>query len=257
MRAFMTTPTQPPYPQDGKSSIFPSAALDEMVFDGAVPFNKLPAIRSIEMSIRLSKWETAWQRQVMPSDQQPFGPMQLASQAELFKRYPQAFRLPGPLGGGSQRFSVFDERGVECGDGWLELVDCLAQATEQEIATLALAGTEASKWPRVAQIKAKMGTLRFTLIGPRSEALNDLLIKIGESDSRRVCEHCGGLRSEADERQSTYCSACENESGALPPRPAFSHNAYAAHLALIRQLLAQRASTPDPNAAGDAGNATS
>lgn len=183
--------------------------------------------------------------------------MRLASQAALFKRYPRAFRLPGPADEGAQRFSAFDERGVECGDGWLGLVDRLAQATEQEIASLAHAGTDASKWPRVAQIKAKMGTLRFTLIGPRSEALNDLLTKVGEVDSHLVCEHCGGMRSEADERRSTYCNACENESGALPPGPGFSHNACAVHLALIRQLLAQRTSAPDPNAVGDAGNATS
>lgn len=79
-----------------------------MIFDGVVPLNMLPAIRFIEISIKLSKRETAWQRQVVPSDQQPFGPMQLASQAELFQRYPKAFRLPGPVDEGAQRFSVFD-----------------------------------------------------------------------------------------------------------------------------------------------------
>lgn len=116
------------------------------------------------------------------------GVMHAQRQAELRQRYPKFFRQPSGL---IEDVTSFDERGVECGDGWFELIDRLCSACEQEIETLAAQGVPREQWPRIAQIKEKMGGLRFYVRGPLSEALLTKISTTAYEESLRTCEQCG------------------------------------------------------------------
>lgn len=100
-------------------------------------------------------------------------------QAELFQRYPKLFRKPGKRLVDPEVISEFedllqddngpfDEYGIECGDGWFDLVDRLSAACESEIETLMAQSAPKECWPRNVQIKKKMGGLRFYVNGPLS-----------------------------------------------------------------------------------------
>jgi hypothetical protein len=65
--------------------------------------------------------------------------MKLELQCELFRRYPKLFRKPGKRLVDPEAISMFDERlqddkgpiderGIECDDGWFDLVDRLSGA---------------------------------------------------------------------------------------------------------------------------------
>ena len=136
-----------------------------LIEHSVIPLAMLPSIKEIEVVIRFYDCETAWQRSIVTSKPQPFGPMRLAFQAELFKRYPNAFRPPVADAVGDEQATVIDQRGVECGDGWFNLVDRMARATEREIERLIDAGVGQTEWPRIAQIKENS-----TLCGSTSTA---------------------------------------------------------------------------------------
>ncbi len=105
------------------------------------------------------------------------------------------------------RLCVFDERGVECDDGWFELIDGLAHAAEDEIECLAQRCVPRDQWPRVIQIKQKFGMLRFRLWGPRSAALKALILMI-EEESWRTCEGCGHSSGLAARESWPVCVRC-------------------------------------------------
>jgi hypothetical protein len=142
-------------------------------------------------------------------------------QAELKHRYPKLMRVPGlryfvaddtapEAAELVSNFGPIDERGIECGDGWFDLVNRLSAACEKEIDTMAAAGTAMEYWPRAVQIKEKFGTLRFRVHGKLSEALRTEILKAEEVDSAHICEQCGApghLRSDSFRR--TWCDACE------------------------------------------------
>lgn len=115
--------------------------------------------------------------------------MKLELQAELLQRYPKFFRKPGKRlvdGGigpdGEEQWrddtAPFDERGVECGDGWFALIDHLCRACENEIEMLASQGVTKERWPRVAQIKEETGSLRLYFRGPVSEELRKEKLRV-------------------------------------------------------------------------------
>lgn len=142
-------------------------------------------------------------------------------QAELKQRFPKLLRAPG------QRYFVaddtapdtaelvsnfgpIDERGIECDDGWYELVNHLSAACEKEIDAMAAAGVAMEYWPRAVQIKEKFGKLRFRVFGSLSNALRAEILQAEEVDSTQICEQCGAsahLRS--DHLRRTWCDACE------------------------------------------------
>jgi len=114
--------------------------------------------------------------------------MQVELQAELLRRYPKFFRKPGKRLVNPEVISElekrlqddtapFDERGIECGDGWFALIDRLSRACEFEIEMLISQGVTKECWPRVAQIKEKCGGLRFYVRGPLSDGLWALILK--------------------------------------------------------------------------------
>lgn len=77
-------------------------------------------------------------------------------------------------------FSPFDERGIECDDGWFDLIDRLSCACEYEIEMLISYSQDVPKeyWSRVAQIKEKFGGLRFCVRGQLSEELRAQILQV-------------------------------------------------------------------------------
>ena len=106
----------------------------------------------------------------------------------------------------------FDERGIECGDGWFAIVDRLSSACECEIELLISRGVNEESWPRVAQIKEKLGGLRFYVKGSLSPKLRREILRtvVDDGESFQTCELCGAagrLRSQAWKR--TLCNTCD------------------------------------------------
>jgi hypothetical protein len=141
-------------------------------------------------------------------------------QAELRQRYPNFLRRPGKrlldpnVCSGLKSclvddWSPFDERGIECGVGWFALVERLCRACEVEIETLMLQGNPEEGWPRVAQIKEKLGGLRFYVHGPLSEELRRQILQAELEESYCICEQCsaqGKLRE--GQWMRTLCKHC-------------------------------------------------
>ena len=151
--------------------------------------------------------------------------MKLELQAELFRRYPNFFRKHGKrlvapeiIADFESRlmddFAPFDERGIECGDGWFAIVDRLSRVCEDEISMLISNGVVKGCWPRVAQIKEKMGGLRFYINGSVSSELRQKILQAetDEGESFCTCERCGkpGKLREGSWRR-TYCDNCNAE----------------------------------------------
>lgn len=143
--------------------------------------------------------------------------MQAQLQAELLRRYPKFFRQPGkrlvdpdvicgPENCLVDDMAPFDERGIECGDGWFGIVDSLSHACENEIDTLMAQGVPKEGWPRIAQIKGKFGGLRFYVNGSVTDELRALILAVEEEESRRTCEYCGAPGKLREGRwRHTYC----------------------------------------------------
>jgi hypothetical protein len=67
--------------------------------------------------------------------------------------------------------------GIECGDGWLTLVNPLINLCQQH-------------GVKIAQIKSKFGTLRFYVDGEVPEIVR-MAIEGAETISKMMCEQCG------------------------------------------------------------------
>lgn len=133
--------------------------------------------------------------------------MKLELQEKLFLRHPRFYRRTGSSA------LPFDERGIECGDGWMDLIDRLSSACEQEIVARISQGVAKELWPRVAQIKEKMGTLRFYVNGAVSDELRSR-IRQAEEESSRTCEGCGSPGQLREGSWHTYCNDCFQRSQA-------------------------------------------
>ena len=146
--------------------------------------------------------------------------MKVELQVELLRRYPKFFRQPGKrlidldvMSELDNRLlddrAPFDERGIECGDGWFDLVDRLSRSCENEIDTLMAQGVPHEGWPRIAQIKEKFGGLRFYVRGPLPEDLRAQILQVENMESLRTCERCGAPgKLREDPWLRTYCDNC-------------------------------------------------
>ena len=169
--------------------------------------------------------------------------MNLELQQELLRRYPKIFRKPerrpgpaivlaetsGTSGTHPEKertphrgadtplphlerpgWTVFDERGFECGDGWFDIVDRLARVFETEIDTMIASGTPKPRWPRIRQCKEKLGSLRFYVSFPGGipDRVRQHLLA-AEAESRRICESCGEANSRNDTAPTeSWCDRC-------------------------------------------------
>lgn len=167
--------------------------------------------------------------------------MNIQLQSRLMKSYPNFFRKPnrgrhedenryesgGPI----------DVRGIECDDGWYDLLGALANRFEEHIDTLKVRGVAPDKWPRALQIKEKFGELRFH-VENRAELPDDLIAAIeqAERDSKSICESCGKPGVLYTGRwHHVACEACEAQ------RPGRKENDWDAHQSALRTLLDSRA----------------
>jgi len=74
--------------------------------------------------------------------------------------------------------------GIECGDGWFDLIYKLCEAIQQELQN------NGNPPFTVDQVKEKFGSLRFYYSGYNNEAISSF-IKIAEDISAVTCEQCG------------------------------------------------------------------
>lgn len=112
--------------------------------------------------------------------------------------------------------------GIECGDGWFDLLWDLSQKLERLIEAVPVvcqfcghSQTECSceeyhpYWPRASQVKEKFGTLRFYTWGFANGM--EKLIKEAERESAKTCEECGAPGKLRTERwHAVRCDACDS-----------------------------------------------
>lgn len=88
--------------------------------------------------------------------------------------------------------------GLECGDGWYDLIDSLCKAIKNRLDNIEWSnhsrksrGEELLPIPdiTITQIKEKFGTLRFYYVG--GDSAIDHLIDFAEIMSGKICEVCG------------------------------------------------------------------
>jgi len=142
--------------------------------------------------------------------------MNIKLQKELATNYPKIFKNVG----GDPMVTCM-AWGIECNDGWYDLLDTLCYTMQQHCTA---ANTryiiETDKYEFVeegdpeyvqvvaAQVKEKLGTLRFYTDG--GDASTEAMIELAEAMSGRICELCGSpARRNTDSGWlHTTCTAC-------------------------------------------------
>jgi hypothetical protein len=137
-------------------------------------------------------------------------------QNDLIKTYPKIFKNIG----GDPMVTCM-AWGIECNDGWYDLLDTLCYTMQQHCTA---ANTryiiETDKYEFIeegdpeyvqvvaAQVKEKLGTLRFYVDG--GDASTEAMIELAEAMSGRICELCGSpARRNTDSGWlHTTCTAC-------------------------------------------------
>ena len=140
----------------------------------------------------------------------------------LCEKYPEIFRnrnapvTKNPMGWG-----------VECGDGWYDLIDVLCRNIQHHVDWNHLGRDEQTspdklEQPVAAQVKEKFGGLRFYLDGGDDTICG--MVKMAESMSYRICEECGNIgrargggwvRTLCDEHAAKYDNEIISSSGQL------------------------------------------
>lgn len=150
--------------------------------------------------------------------------MEIELQRQLFERFPLFFRQPcyrlvddppmvdmkidGPddeIAGFTVRLplsygdgppyrvsdsSPIDEFGIQCGNGWLKIIERVAKGFEDELVKLMASGKDSNAWPRAAQINETLGTLHLAVTGSTTPFLREL-IERAENESAKTCQDCG------------------------------------------------------------------
>ena len=93
----------------------------------------------------------------------------------LVQRHPALLAMPNR--------SVIAQRGVECGDGWHDIIDEMLTAIENHCSAAGAAP------PAVLQIKEKFGLLRVYLT-PSNDAIR-AIVDAAEQKSATWCGRCG------------------------------------------------------------------
>lgn len=103
----------------------------------------------------------------------------------LVKTFPHVFLRDS---NGREPWSMF---GIECGDGWYDLLEEGAAKLEPLFAAAAKADPEGYGYGyfRTTQIKEKYGTLRWYLSGASDEMY--AIVDAAEERSSTTCEQCG------------------------------------------------------------------
>lgn len=113
-------------------------------------------------------------------------------QMKLFEKYPTVFKFECTDPAGPTCFSMF---GIECGDGWYDILDKLLHSIE-------LHQRDANKYNHtyspihINQIKEKFGKLCFYYYG--GDDYIDGLVRMAEAMSSVACEECGNRGNKTD-----------------------------------------------------------
>ena len=86
--------------------------------------------------------------------------------------------------------SPIDEYGIQCGNGWLRIIERVAAGFEEELVKLMASGADSNAWPRAGQINEKQGRLSIAATGRATQYLREL-IESAEDESTRTCQDCG------------------------------------------------------------------
>ena len=100
---------------------------------------------------------------------------------QLVERYPKIFNV-----GAVDSRLPFPMFGIECGDGWYDLLNTVCGSIQWHLDHNADADTEQVT---VEQIKEKFGTLRFYESG--GDSVTAAYVRIVEDISAKLCEVCG------------------------------------------------------------------
>jgi hypothetical protein len=102
----------------------------------------------------------------------------------LRERYPKIF-VPSEY-----QSEPIDAVGIECGNGWFDVIDSLCSSLQKYVDRRLTAGVATEDLqPRAVQVKEKFGGLRFYVSG--GDEVVDEMIALVESHSTKVCETCG------------------------------------------------------------------
>lgn len=101
-------------------------------------------------------------------------------------------------------FYAFEAWGIECSDGWNDLLDQLCEKIEIELDN----APELKKYFKVNQVKEKFGGLRFYVSGANEKILST--IDLFEELSYNICERCGNEAKcrKIDGWIYTLCDSC-------------------------------------------------
>lgn len=110
--------------------------------------------------------------------------MKLELQNKLFAKYPKIFRQKDE----SMQVTCMCW-GIECGDGWYDLLDELCSKIQAYVDKKGIPQVEAT------QVKEKFATLRFYTGGVDGESWDDIqdIIEEAEIKSAHTCDVCGKM----------------------------------------------------------------
>ena len=130
---------------------------------------------------------------------------------QLFEKYPKIFKQKD-----SSPMETCMCWGIECGDGWYDLINCLCFHLQFN--------TDHNKYPQVeaVQVKEKFGTLRFyyNILSNSDDKYFerhcgsiDGMVSIIEFLSLKTCERCGSINnvSQTEGWIQTLCEECKKE----------------------------------------------
>lgn len=156
--------------------------------------------------------------------------MKIELQQQLFGRYPLVLRT-------TSRTAPLAAWGIECGDGWFQILEVLLGQFEAYAQARLASGIARSQLPYAAQVKEKMGTLRVYIRMRERVSELDLALDQAEAASYSTCESCGapGVGRNEGGWLRVSCDACEAR-----PRDDYVPNAHDDYMRELKKLLAAR-----------------
>ena len=121
----------------------------------------------------------------------------------LIVKYPEFFEWVKNNNPNSPKYSI-DLFGIECNDGWYELLDNLMDSIK------GYCSSNNKPYINVTQIKEKFGGLRFYYTG--GDELIAGMVWFAEDISLKTCEYCGkpGVLRTDRSWYVTSCDTCNN-----------------------------------------------
>ena len=123
---------------------------------------------------------------------------------QLIKKYPKIFKINKPAQ------NPLDQRGIEFGAGWLNLLDILCYIIQWHV--------DANKKPQPTLAQAKEKMSKMTTYWDNTDEYIDGLICMAESLSYSICEYCGTNQNVSQNKKGwikTLCKDCRNKTESI------------------------------------------